>query len=129
MARLPRQPKFWLCCFIFWIISLWVLSSFAGPSEGEPPIVNIDKLAHFGYFFGGSGLLSAYLFRRRSGEVNWRKNFIVVVVVLGLIGAQDEFHQSFVHGRSGNDPYDWLADVLGAMAGAFVFKKLHSLLK
>lgn len=129
MARLPRQPKFWLSCFIFWIISLWVLSSFAGPSEGEPPIVNIDKLAHFGYFFGGSGLLSAYLFRRRSGEVNWRKNFIIVVVVLGLIGALDEFHQSFVHGRSGNDPYDWLADVLGAMAGASVFKKLHSLLK
>lgn len=51
------------------------------------------------------------------------------VVVIALIGALDEYHQSFTPGRSGNDPFDWLADLLGAIAGAFTFKHIHHLLK
>ena len=63
MARLPRNPKFWLGAFLLWFAVLWTLSSFSGQQQFAPPIDHFDKLAHFGYFFGGSGLLCAYLFQ------------------------------------------------------------------
>jgi VanZ family protein len=129
MKWLPRQPKFWLTCFILWFISLWILSSFAGPGQGLPPIVNIDKVAHFGYFFGGSGLLSAYLFRRSPLQTDWKRLFVIVVSIIAAIAVLDEFHQSFTPGRSGNDPFDGLADLAGAAVGVLVFKRLHHLMK
>jgi len=128
MLRAPRQPVFWLSAFIIWAVTLWVLSSrSSGPSGPEIP--HLDKVAHFGYFFGGGGLLSAYLFRRQPVSPNWKFIIPVTVAVLGLIGILDEFHQTFTPGRSGNDLYDWFADILGATAGAFTFKRLHHLLR
>ena len=64
MARLIRNPSFWLTCFLLWFVVLWVLSSFSLGNQLAVPVANFDKLEHFGYFFGGSGLLCAYLFRR-----------------------------------------------------------------
>jgi VanZ family protein len=125
MKWLFRQPNFWLTCFILWIISLWMLSAYAGPANALPPVVNIDKIAHFGFFFGGSGLLSAYLFRLRPTQTNWKWLFITVVLGMSVVGGLDELHQSFTPGRSGNDPMDWLADLLGAVVGALTFKWLH----
>jgi VanZ family protein len=129
MPRLPRHPGFWLAAFLLWFGVLWGLSSFRIPSEGDPLIPHFDKIAHFGYFFGGSGLLSAWLFRRDPAQPNWWKIIGTSVLVIALVGALDEFHQSFTPGRSGNDPGDWAADLLGGMAGAAVFKRLHHLLK
>ena len=129
MARLPRNPKFWLGAFLLWFAVLWTLSSFSGQQQFAPPIDHFDKLAHFGYFFGGSGLLSAYLFRLRPERPNWKVILSAAIIVIALVGWLDEWHQSFTPGRRGNDPYDWLADVLGAAAGAFAFKRLHRRLK
>jgi VanZ family protein len=129
MRRLPGNPNFWLAGFLLWFVVLWGLSSFRVPSEGVPPIPHLDKFVHFGYFFGGSGLLCAWLFRRKPERTNWVKLITTAVVVIALIGALDEYHQSFTPGRSGNDPFDWLADLLGAAAGAFTFKRVHHLLK
>lgn len=53
---------------------------------------------------------------------------MTAVIVIGIVGILDEYHQSFTPGRSGNDPYDWLADVVGGMVGALVFKRVHHLL-
>jgi VanZ family protein len=50
------------------------------------------------------------------------------MLVVGLTGALDEFHQSHVPGRSGNDPADFAADLLGALCGALVFRKAHRLI-
>ena len=129
MARLIRNPSFWLTCFLLWFAVLWVLSSFSLGNKLAVPVANIDKLEHFGYFFGGSGLLCAYLFRRNPDRPNWRVILGSTIVAIALIGCLDEYHQSFTPGRSGNDPYDFLADVLGATAGAFTFKRLHHRLK
>ncbi len=129
MRRLSRNPKFWLAAFLTWLGVLWILSSrpFTGPQL--PPIDHFDKIAHFGYFFGGSGLLSAWLFRRNPARPNWKAILAGVILISAVIGGLDEYHQSFTPGRSGNDPYDWLADVLGATAGVFTFKLLHRRLK
>ncbi len=129
MNRLPRNPKFWLVSFILWFAMLWVFSSFSLVSEYSPPIDHFDKFAHFGYFFGGSGLLCAYLFRRSPQQPYWMRLIVTAVGIIALLGWLDEYHQSFTPGRSGKDILDWLADLTGATAGAFVFKRLHFLLK
>ena len=129
MTRLLRNPRFWLACFLLWFAVLWLLSSFSLVGKIAPPIPNFDKLEHFGYFFGGSGLLCAYLFRRNPERPNWKAIIGGVIIAIALTGCLDEYHQSFTPGRSGNDPYDWLADVLGATAGAFTFKRIHHRLK
>ena len=129
MSWLPKSPKMWLAGFIFWFSLLSGLSAFSLPGGLNAPIDNFDKIAHFGFFFGGSGLLCAYLYRRNPEQPNWPKLILTAIAVIALIGALDEFHQSFTPGRFGNDPMDWLADLLGATAGALTFKRLHHLLK
>ena len=129
MRRLFRNPGFWLACFLAWFAALWVLSSSSNVGQVTPPIPHFDKVAHFGFFFVGSGLLCACLFRCRPEKTNWKTIIGCVIVATALTGCLDEYHQSFTPGRSGNDPYDWLADVLGAATGVFTFKKLHRWLK
>ena len=94
-----------------------------------PPIDGFDKVEHFGYFFGGAGLLSAYLYRKQPVTPRWRFVIPCVILSMALVGWLDEYHQGFVPGRSGNDPLDWLADVTGATSGAFLFKRIHRRLK
>jgi VanZ family protein len=129
MPRLPRQPRFWLSAFLIWFGILWVLSSFSFNTGYAPPVNHIDKVQHFGYFLGGSGLLCAYLYRRNPDRPNWRAIFTTAIVLVSLVGLLDEWHQSFTPGRSGNDPGDWMADFLGAVTGALVFKRIHHRLK
>ncbi len=129
MTRLPRNPKFWLGAFLLWFAVLWTFSSFPAQEGFAPPIDHFDKVTHFGYFFGGGGLLSAWLFRLRPDPPDWKAILLTTILAIALIGGLDEYHQTFTPGRSGNDPYDWLADVLGAAAGAFAFKRFHHRLK
>jgi VanZ family protein len=129
MARLPRNPKFWLGGFLLWFAVLWTLSSGTHPDLPAPEIPNFDKIVHFGYFFGGAGLFSAWLFRRNPENPNWWAILVLTVIVVGLTGMLDEYHQGFVPGRRGNDPVDLIADVLGAIAGALVFRRFHHQLK
>jgi VanZ family protein len=129
MPRLPPSPKFWLAAFLLWFGVLWIMSSFSTVGPEMPPIQYSDKIAHFGFFFGGSGLLSVFLYRLQPERPNWKLIIGVAVAVLAAVGALDEWRQSFVPGRSGNDLGDWMADLLGALAGAFVFKAIHRRLK
>jgi VanZ family protein len=129
VKSLPRNPKIWLAGFILWLVILFVLSSFTLKGPDLPKIPNIDKVEHFGYFFGGGGLLGAYLFRRQPERPNWKALIGITIGILALVGISDEIHQSFTPGRSGNDPYDWMADVLGATAGALTLKRIHHWLK
>ena len=129
MTRLPRSPNFWLAGFLFWFGALWILSSGTHPDMPAPPIANFDKFAHFGYYFGGAGLFSAWLFRRNPEKPNWRAIIGLTIIAISLTGWLDEFHQGFVPGRMGNDPADWTADFLGGITGVLVFKRFHHRLK
>jgi VanZ family protein len=42
---------------------------------------------------------------------------VAAVAISSAYGASDEWHQSFVPGRS-SDVHDWYADTLGALAGS-----------
>ena len=125
MARLPRHPKAWLAGFLLWFVVLWILSSMEGPGKIGQPIDHLDKVGHFTYFFAGGGLLCAYFFRLRPEHPDWKSVIPTVIVVVALLGWLDEWHQTFTPGRSGNDPFDWLADTLGAAFGALTLKGYH----
>lgn len=128
MRRIARHPLVWLGAFVIWFGVLWWLSSQSNPHPPGPEFENKDKVMHFGYFFGGAGLLSCFFYRLNPERPNWRKTIILTVVTIAIVGAIDEFHQTFTPQRSGNDPADWAADVLGAVTGVLVFRKAHRLL-
>ena len=125
MRRVTQHPNFWLAALLVWFGVLWILSSGLHPGIPTPPIAFFDKIEHSGYFFGGAGLFSAYLFRKNPDSPRWGILIPSVIALMALVGGLDEFHQSFVPGRSGNDPFDWLADFLGAATGALGFKVAH----
>jgi VanZ family protein len=80
-----------------------------------------DKLHHFGAYFV-MGLLAWRSFRHPV------KSPIILALIsilfCSLYGFSDEWHQSFVEGRS-SDVFDWVADTLGASAGVFLLHKLR----
>jgi VanZ family protein len=102
----------------FWVI--WSLS--ARPNLVPPDILFTgDKVYHFLEYFG-LGLLLTRAFRatlpgRQLGPVVW------LSMVCGvLIGASDEYHQSFVPGRDMNG-YDLLADAAGLLAAQLFYHR------
>lgn len=128
MRRLVRNSWLWLAAFALWFGTLWWLSSRV---NHVPPALSFqfsDKVLHFGYFFGGGLLFSAFLYRLNPQTPNWDRILLMTYLIVGLTGSLDEWHQSFVPGRSGNDAADFTADLLGAFAGALVFRKAHRLI-
>ena len=87
-----------------------------------PPLVGMDKLAHFAAF----AVLSFFACFWISAE-SWARrplfHFLAVVIVVSLYGVLDEVHQSFVPNRIPSAA-DWVADTLGAVFGAFVFRRI-----
>ncbi len=115
---------FWLGTFTAWAVLLWILSGTQVPANRLPPVPGADKLAHFSYFLLGALLLAAFLVRRWPPLLGRPTLVVLVVAFLAMMGWIDEWHQSWVPGRSGNDLGDWIADTLGALAGALMFPRL-----
>lgn len=98
------------------MVLLWVLSSrpLNLPDLGG---FGVDKIAHFLAYAALAVALSLWF----SPEEVLEKKYIsilIVVVLASLYGAVDEIHQSFVPGRDA-DFFDLLADIFGALAGAW----------
>lgn len=130
--RIPAlcfRSSTWFVSFAVWFVVLWILSSGPLPAPPLPEIPFKDKILHFGYYFGGAGLLSAALFLfRRSPALGWDFIHVAVIVVVTTTGVLDEWHQSWYEFRSGNDAGDLAADFFGAVAGTLVFRRLHRFL-
>jgi len=106
--------------FFAWFLLLWYLSSNPFPEIPGPDLFpHADKVMHAGYFFGGGLFLYSALYFSTSHSSNW---FLVILTIVGIafVGWLDEYHQSFVPGRSGNDLGDFLADVLGGLLAVVV---------
>ena len=115
--RFSLAPKSAILLWSLWLGALWWLSSQSAPVAKLPTFQFADKIAHFGYFLVGGSLLAIAL---RDVVPNWKKRALCVILASALFGAGDEYHQSFVKNRYGNDPWDWLADVLGGTAAALI---------
>jgi VanZ family protein len=118
----------WTVAFGLWAVSVWVVSSLpAGTIEETgwqiplPP--GSDKVAHFLlYAIGGFCLLPA-LWAGATGKQRLC-SVAAAVLLIGLFGALDEWHQLSTPGRSGGDVGDWIADVLGGLIGVLCFRWL-----
>jgi VanZ family protein len=118
-----------LIACILWGATLFFLSATNKPLPDTGfEIPHIDKVLHFGYFFGGGIIIAIHILLKRGAEAHGFLRFALPVVILAVVGALDEYHQTFTPGRSGNDPFDWLADVLGASAGVVLASRIYPLL-
>ena len=121
MKPLNRAGTWWVMLFC-WAALLFYFS--AQPGSGHPQrIPHFDKVLHFKYFFiGGLALQQALRLSRPSllpSSYIW-----IGAILAALVGLSDEYHQTFTPGRSGNDPWDLLADVLGGTTAGYLFPKL-----
>jgi VanZ family protein len=99
-----------------WAATLWWLSSRTMTTLPGPEIPHLDKFLHFGYF-GLGGMLLAFL---PHTIPSIPRLMLISFLVFGVIGGIDEWHQSWVPGRSGNDWGDWLADATGGPTGSLL---------
>lgn len=96
----PRLEWIWALAMAGLIVFASSRSMVAGPQFS-----NSDKVAHFGAY----GLLATLVCRVGSG---W-KGALWGLLLASAFGVSDEWHQSFVPGRS-SDVFDWVADTVGA---------------
>jgi VanZ family protein len=115
----------WLS-FGLWFLGLNLASSL--PSTALPPVFHFphaDKFLHFVAFFAGASLL--YLALRASPGKFFRNlpHALCAFALVGSFGILDEFRQLLTPSRSGADPLDMLANLIGAFAGAFATHYLY----
>ena len=127
MTRLATSSRFWDTMVLIWFCALFVVSSISRLPPG-PNISNFDKFEHTAYYSLGAACF--YLARKlKNPSASGVRVFVWTVVFAMAVGAFDEFHQSFTPGRSGNDPYDWLADTLGGFIGSLFGLIAHRMLQ
>jgi VanZ family protein len=116
-GKLWQRPAFWAFSVLCWASLLWWLSSRTLPPVG-PTFNHADKLKHLIYFTAGSFCAARLLILTRPGWTTTAISLSVIAFAF-LVGASDEYHQSFTPGRSGNDLGDLIADTAGGLLGAF----------
>ncbi len=100
---------------LVWAGVLFWESSRANPFPFLPQgLLSQDKLLHAGAYAVLGALVAAALRGTRLWPV---RAVALAVLVAAAYGATDEWHQSYVPGRDA-DPFDWAADVSGAILGA-----------
>ncbi len=120
MLRLPRHPAVWFTSLLLWFGLMWFFSSIEG-SDAPPLLPHLDKVMHFTYFFAGGILAAGWL---HALHLDWKRILPTAIILLAVLAFIDEWHQCYTPGRSGADPWDWLADLLGACGGTFALKAL-----
>mgnify|MGYP003467856729 CR=1 FL=1 len=115
--RVSARPRFWFTLVALWFGALFWLSSQSHLHPPGPEFINKDKLLHTGYFALGGACLFIGL-RLQKPAMGLLAASLITVAFCSAVGAFDEWHQSFVPNRTGNDPHDWLADTLGGIVGA-----------
>ena len=125
-GRMPRPAIaaiLWLTLAVWAGAILW-LSSLT-PAELPPAaFIAWDKLNHFIAFAAGGWLAASALQASRLLSRPWAAVILAIAIVAGF-GAVDEMIQLFTPGRTGGDFYDWIADFLGATAGALSSRFTH----
>lgn len=102
---------------ILWVAIILVGTSWPSLKLG-PDDLALDKVAHFSAY----AILAALALR---ATLTPRRLVTAVSVVFGVavLGAVDEWHQSFIPGRSMSFP-DWVADTAGATVGVLAVRLL-----
>lgn len=107
--------------FLFWLIAIFVQSSFPADVYPTVEIVNADKLLHMGVY----GLLAALCYisvihQEKFSPVR-ESPFVFTMLIASFYGLSDELHQLFVTNRE-CEFWDWLADFAGALIMVLLIK-------
>ncbi len=118
MKKLHKFIIYWFPILIYCLL-IYIQSSH--PSiQSQPDWPFIDKILHFaGYALLGALFLRA--FKTTPIKHNLKLVLILSVLLSALYGISDEIHQSFVPFRTA-DPMDVLADILGSIAGIYLYQ-------
>jgi len=102
---------------IGWALLIFALSSIPSSALPKIALLTYDKLIHVIIFFI-FGILVYFAFGLKGNSVSfrWSQSFMVLLIVIAY-GVLDEFHQSFVPGRT-PDFYDAMADTAGGCLSA-----------
>jgi len=127
--------RFW-APVVIWAGVIFFLSSIPGKHIPKVGIPNIDKLVHsFEFFILGLLVIRAFInsyiepsplerspvsVSRKRHNINLAKAIILSIIIASLYGASDEWHQSFVAGRT-PDVLDFLVDFIGLNVGIFLY--------
>ena len=127
MSRLLLSVFLWglLVC---WAGAILWLSSLTPQELPDAAFLVSDKANHFAAFAVG-GWLAAAALRLSRPLAPVGVQIIAAIVLVGGFGALDEALQTFTPGRTGGDLYDWIADFLGAVAGALSTLPTHARLE
>ncbi|MEI6218316.1 MAG: VanZ family protein [bacterium] len=98
-----------------WAVGIFCLSLLRQAPDFGPDFEFKDKVGHWAMYCGLSLLVWWAL--RRAHNVSLSRTFWLAIVIASTYGATDEWHQSFVPGRT-CDVWDWASDTAGAVAGA-----------
>lgn len=122
-----NRPAVPTTLFAIWLAILYHVSN-SVPKEMPAMVVpQQDKILHFVFFLGGGIVLAAAL--RLLAKLQGIRLLLAVAVVMGFLGALDEYNQQFIPGRSGLSLEDWIADMSGAVAGGGVLRVLAAKLQ
>ncbi|MBL0715557.1 MAG: VanZ family protein [Desulfosarcina sp.] len=102
-----------LCLLIFW-------QSSAPLPVQTPTFPGLDKLVH-AVVYAFVAILAARAFATLPFQPHPHALLGAAVLFASLYGLGDEVHQSFVPGRTA-DVWDLAADIVGAFAGAFLYR-------
>ena len=109
----------WFALLVWACAILW-LSSLTPQEMPDAAFVLWDKMNHVAAFAVGGWLAASSLglTRPTASPVGRIVLAVLAVIAVAAFGALDEAVQTFTPGRAGGDIYDWVADLLGATAGA-----------
>jgi len=111
----------WFLVFLSLAVGIFIEALHA-PTIDDQIIPHLDKMAHVAAF----GMLAFLLFQavRSSGVVIRWPATVVMVLAIAVLGAMDEWVQSFSPGRMASLG-DSLADILGAAISVFLCSKIY----
>ena len=118
MSRRQLTRVLWGAWFCWAGAILW-LSSLSPDELPDAAFALWDKLNHFTAFALG-GWLAAAALRVSRPHASPAASAIPAVILVAVFGGLDEALQTLTPGRAGGDLDDWVADALGAAAGALL---------
>ncbi|MBN2528630.1 MAG: VanZ family protein [Deltaproteobacteria bacterium] len=114
--RILEKPGTWLFALIIYLMMIFMVSHLSSQQIGQLPIAVWDKLVHFLEYMP-VGLMVTGLLHAKWPNVAWGRTIFGAIVIVAILGGLDEFHQSFVPGRTVSAG-DVVADTMGATVGA-----------
>jgi len=113
--------KFWFPLVLYSVI-IFCVSSLPNLRPPNTDILGVDKILHIGEYIP-FGFLTARVLYSLNEPRPTRNILWLAACAACLYGITDEYHQSFVEGRS-SDMFDVAADTIGGVLGAALYRKM-----